>query len=73
MPFVGIFYEAIVQLRLTLRKMSERHSRSYAESGLVGSSRGSTWQEQRHKRCEDRNHGQEEKQSGLGEGLYQTH
>ena len=35
-------------------KMSERRSGSYVESGFVGSSRGSTWREQRHKRCEDR-------------------
>ena len=70
---VGISYEAVVRLRLMLGKMSERRSRSYAESGSVGSSRGSTWQEQRHKRREDRNHGQGEERSDLGEGLYQTY
>ena len=56
MSSVGISYEVVVRLRLMLGKISERRSRSYVESGSVGSSRGSTWQEQRHKRCEDRNH-----------------
>ena len=63
----------MVQLRLKLGKMSERCSGSYAKSGSVGSSRRSTWREQRHKRREDRDHGQEEEWSGLGEGSYQTH
>ena len=39
----------------------------------MGSSRGSTWREQRHKRCEDRDRKQEEERSGLREGSYQTH
>ena len=52
--------------------MSERRSGSYAESGSIGSSRGSTWREQRHKRREDRDREQEEEYSGLGEGSYQT-
>jgi len=30
-------------------EMSDRHSGSYVESGSVGSSRGSTWRERRHK------------------------
>ena len=70
---MGISYKVVVQLRLTLGKMSERHLGSYAESGSVGSSRGSTWREQRHKRCEDRDREQEEEQFGLREGSYQTH
>ena len=41
--FVGISYKVVVQLRLTLGKMFERHLGSFAESGSVGSSRGSTW------------------------------
>ena len=53
--------------------MSERHLGGHAESGSVGSSRGSTWRERRHKRREDRECEQEEEQSGLGEGSYQTH
>ena len=53
--------------------MSDRHSGSYAESGLVGSSWGSTWRERRYKRPEDREREREEEQSGLGKGLYQTH
>ena len=53
--------------------MSERHSGGHAESGSVGSSRGSTWRERRHKRREDRECEQEEEQSGLGDGSYQTH
>ena len=61
------------RLRLTLGKMSERRSGSYVESDSMGSSRGSTWREQWHKRCEDRDREQEEKRSGLGEGSYQTH
>jgi len=39
----------------------------------VGSFRGSTCQEQRHKRREDRDRGQEKEGSSLGKGLYQTH
>ena len=53
------------------REMSERCSRSYAESGFGGSSRGSTWQERRQKRREDREY--EEGQFGLGEGSFQTY
>ena len=52
--------------------MSEGHSGSHAESGSVGSSRGSTWWERRQKRREDRERERVEGQSGLGEGSYQT-
>ena len=45
---------------------------SYAESGSRRSSRGSTWRERRQKRWEDREH-EEEGQSGLGEGSFQTY
>ena len=54
-------------------KMSEGWSGSYAESSYKRSSQGYTWQERRQKRCEDREHKQEEEQSGLGERSYQTH
>ena len=50
--------------------MSERHSGGHAESGSVGSSRGSTWQERRQKRREDRERELAEEQFGLGEGSY---
>ena len=70
---MGISYEAVVRLRLALEKMSERCSGSHAESGLVGFSQGSTWREQRHKRHENRNCGQEEEQFDLGEWSYQTY
>ena len=53
--------------------MSERCSGSYAKSAFGGSSRRSTWREQRHKRHEDRDCEREEEQSGLGEGSYQKH
>ena len=53
-------------------EMSERRSRSYVESGSVGSSRGFTWRERRRKELEDRELEQGEGQSGLGEGSYQT-
>ena len=53
--------------------MSEGHLGGHAESESVGSSRGSTWQERRHKRREDREHEQEEEEFGLGEGSYQVH
>ena len=53
--------------------MSEGWLGSYAESGSGRSSRWSTWWERRQKRCEDREHEQEEEQSSLGEGSYQTH
>ena len=39
----------------------------------MGSSRRSTWQEQRHKRREERDHEQEEECSGPGERSSQTH
>ena len=55
------------------REMSKRRSESHAKSGSIGSSRGSMWRERRHKRHEDNNREQEEKQSGLGEGSHQTH
>ena len=53
--------------------MSEGWSGSYAKSGSGRPSQGSTWRERRQKRCEDRQHEQEEEQFNLGEGLYQTH
>ena len=51
---------------------SPLRSESFAKSGSVGSSRGSTYRERRHKRCEDRDREQEEEQSDIGEGSYQT-
>ena len=53
--------------------MSKGHSGGQAESGSVGSSLDSTWQERRQKRHEDREHKRREEESGLGEGLDQTH
>ena len=47
---------------------SERRSGSHAESGFVGSFRGSTWREQRHKRREDNGREQEEERSGFVKG-----
>ena len=52
--------------------MFEGQLGSYAESGSRRSSRGSTWQEGRQKRHEDREH-EEEGQSGLREGSFQTY
>ena len=63
----------MVQLRLMLGKMSKRPSGGNAKSGSVRSSQGSTWWEQRHKRCEDRDRELEEERSGLGEWSHQTH
>jgi len=45
---------------------------SYVESGSGRSSRGSTWRERRQKRREDREY-EEQGQSRLGEGLFQTY
>jgi len=70
---MGISYKAVVQLRPTPRKMSNKRSGSHVESDLVGSSRGLTWQERRLKRREDREREQEEEQSGFGKGSYQMH
>ena len=70
---MGISYKVVVRLGLTRGKMYEGRSGGHAESGSVGSSRESTWRERRHKRREDRERKREEEQSGLGEGLYQTH
>ena len=67
-----ISYKAVVQLRPTLEKMSERPSEGNDEGGSVGS-QGSTWREQRHKRREDRDRKLEEERFGLGEGSHQTH
>ena len=63
----------MVQLRPTLEKMSERPLGGNDEGGSVGSSQGSTWWEQRHKRREDRDRKLEEERFGLGEGSHQTH
>ena len=52
--------------------MSEGQPGSYAKSGSRRSSRGSKWRERRQKRCEDREP-EEEGQSGLGEGSFQTY
>ena len=52
--------------------MSEGRSGDRAESGSVGSVRGSIWQERKQKRREDRECEREEEQSGLGEASYQT-
>ena len=52
--------------------MSEGCSGDHAESGSVGSSRGSTWQERRQKRREDKERKREKEQSGLEKRLYQT-
>ena len=52
--------------------MSKGQLRSYAKSGSGRSLRGSTWRERRQKRHEDREH-EEEGQSGLREGSFQTY
>ena len=53
--------------------MSEGRSRGHAKSESVGSSQDSTWRERRQKRHEDRERERREEESGLGEGLDQTH
>ena len=63
----------MVQLRLKRGKCPEGHSGGQAESRSIGSSQGSTWQEKRQKRREDRERVQREEESGLGEGSNQTH
>ena len=45
MPSVEISYKAVVQLRPTLEKMSERPSEGNDEGGSVGSSQGSNWRD----------------------------
>ena len=42
---VEISYKAVVRLRPTLKKMSERLSGGNDEGGSVGSSQGSTWRD----------------------------
>ena len=56
-----------------VKKMSRRHSESYAESGSRGSLRGSSWRERRYKRDEDRRYEQEEDHSSPGEGSLYTY
>ena len=63
----------MVRLRPTLGKMFERPSGGNVEGGYMGSSQGSTWWEQRHKRREDRDHEPKEERSSLGEGSHQIH
>ena len=63
----------MVLLRLKPGKMSDRRLESYAKSGFVRSSRGSTWRERRQKRREDKECEQDEERFGLREGSYQTH
>ena len=53
--------------------MSEGRLGGQAESGSIGSSQGSIWQERRQKRREDRERVRGEEESGLGEGSDQTH
>ena len=53
--------------------MSERHSRSYAESGSRGSSWGSSWQERSYKKDEDPRYEQAEEHFGPEEGSFQTY
>ena len=45
MPSVEISYKAVVRLRPTLEKMSERPSGGNHEGGSVGSSQGSNWRD----------------------------
>ena len=56
-----------------MKEMSEGSSGGHAESGSIGSSRGSTWRERRQKRHEDRERLRGEEETGLGEGSDQTH
>ena len=71
-PTVGLSYDAVVLEGLKLEKMSERRSGDHAETGSVGSSRGSSWRKHRQKERKDREYDQREEMSGTGEGSYQT-
>ena len=53
--------------------MSDHHLVSYANSGLGGSSRTSSWQEMRHKRNKDRRHERDGEHSGSREGSSQMY
>ena len=72
MRIIGIVCGNLLQSRGSAethtQKMSGKRSEGSAESGLVGSSRRSTWRERRQKRREDRESEHKEEQSGLGEG-----
>ena len=76
MRIIGAVCEDLLQSRdlaeTHAQKMFGRRSEGSVDSGLMGSSRGSTWRERRQKGREDREREQEEEQSGLGEGSYQT-
>ena len=69
----GTFIQSCGSTETQVREMSEGRSGGRAQSGLVGSSRGSTWLERRQKGCKDRKRLQGEEESGLGEGSDQTH
>ena len=55
------------------REMSDERLGGLAQSGSIGSSRGSTWRERREKGREDKERLRGEEESGLGEGSNQTH
>ena len=55
------------------REMSQGCSGGHAESGSIGSSRGSTWLERRQKRHEDKERKHRKEESSLGKGSNQTH
>ena len=55
------------------REMFEGCLGGQVKSRSVGSSQDSTWRERRQKRHKDRERKRREEESGLGEGLDQTH
>ena len=69
----GAILQSCGSIETQTREMSERRSGGQAKSRSIGSSWGSTWRERRQKRREDRERVRGEEESGLGEGLDQTH
>ena len=73
---IGAHHRALLRncgsTEVQISEMSEGHSRGRAQSGSMGSFRGSTWRERRQKGREDRERLRGEEESGLGEGSDQT-
>ena len=69
----GAILRSCGSIETQMKEMSEGSSGGHAESGSIGSSRGSTWRERRQKRHEDRERLRGEEETGLREGSDQTH
>ena len=68
----GALLRSCGSTEIQAREMSEVRLGGLAQSGLIGSSRDSTWRERRQKGRKDRERLRGEEEFGLGEGSEQT-